>query len=120
MQSNQRFLRYRVHKLLGWLLFSKCPPLLFSLDSSKKIIRSSEIPREQDLNAIQPTFHKISPPQAFFSSHFLKMSTVSHFVFNNFFPKGIQIIINTNRTTTPTSYSDGHLVFNRIFPKVNN
>ena len=62
----------------------------------QKKIRSSEIPGEPDFNAIQPTIHKISH----FSSHFFKMSSVSHLVFNIFFPKGIQIIINTNRATT--------------------
>ena len=48
MQSNQRFIWYRAHKLFGRTFFSKCPPsaILFLMNSSQKFIRSSEIPRE--------------------------------------------------------------------------
>ena len=48
MWSNQQFIRYRAHKLFRWLFFSKLPPLAISflMDSSQKLIRPSEIPRE--------------------------------------------------------------------------
>ena len=41
-------------------------PFCFLMDSSQKLIRSSEIPREQpNLKAMQATVHKLSCPQAF-------------------------------------------------------
>ena len=48
MRSNQRFIRYRAHKLFEVAIFLKCPPsaILFFINSSQKLIRSSEIPRE--------------------------------------------------------------------------
>ena len=96
-----------------------------------------------NLNAIQPTFHKIPRPQAFLGGHFFKISSVSHLFFNNFFPKVNQIIRNNQRTTTsnlnaiqPTVHmisrpqdfwaniffkmsSVSHLVSNEFLPKGN-
>ena len=85
-------------------ILSKCPPsaVLFYMDSSQKLIRSSEIPREppRHLNAIQPTFHKISHPQAFRAAIFFEISSVSHLAFDIFSPKVNQINRNNQRTTT--------------------
>ena len=103
MRSKQWFIRYRAHNLLGWLFFSKCPPsaILFLMDSSQKLIRSSErnIQRAttSNLNEIQPTIHKLSRSQALWAAI---SSSDSHLVFHEFFPKVNQIIRNTQRTTT--------------------
>ena len=108
-----------------------------------QIIRNTQITTMLNLNAIQPTFHKISRPQAFWAAFFFKISSISHLAFNNFFPKINQIIRNNQRTTTsnlnviqPTVHmisrpqafwadiffkmsSFSHLVFNEFFPKNN-
>ena len=56
-----------------------------------QIIRNTQRTTKSNLNAIQPTVHKLSCPQIF---------SVSHLVFNIFFPKVNRIIRNTQRTTT--------------------
>ena len=86
--------------------------------------------------------YKISRPQALRVAIFFKMSSIGHLVFNGFFPKGNQIITNTQRTTTSnlnviqpafhkisrphafwaaifSKYPVSHLAFNNFFPKVN-
>ena len=65
-----------------------------------QIITNTQKTLTSNLNAIQPTFHKISRPQAFLCGHFFKISSVSHLAFNIFFPKVNQIIRNNQRTTT--------------------
>ena len=55
--------------------------ILFSMDSSQKLIRSSKIPREQrdvpNLNAIPPTVQKLWCPQAFYSAIFFQMAAAT-------------------------------------------
>ena len=83
--------------------FSKCPPsaILFLMNSSQKLIRSSEIPREPPIQfECDPTNGSYDiAPTSFLGGHFFKISFVSHLAFNIFFPKGNQIIQNNQRTT---------------------
>ena len=65
-----------------------------------QIIRNTQRTTTSNLNAIQPTFHKISRPQAFRAAIFFKIFSVSHLALNIFSPKVNQIIRNTQRTTT--------------------
>ena len=49
MRSNQRFIRYRAHNLYEGNFYKYPPPLsaiLFLINSSQKLVRSSEIPGE--------------------------------------------------------------------------
>ena len=82
-------------------IFSKCPlsTILFLMNSSQKEIRSSEIPREPP-RQIWMQSNQCFTRYRFLSSHFFKISSVSHLALNNFFPKVYQIIWNNQRTTT--------------------
>ena len=107
-----------------------------------QIITNTQKTTTSNLIAFQPTFHKISRPQALLGGHFFKISSVSHLAFNIFFPKVNQIIRNNQRTTTSNLnaiqpmvhmisrpmlfgrtffqlFSVSNLVFNKFFPKVN-
>ena len=103
MRSNQWLIRYRAHKLFRWLFFSKCPPsaILFLVDSSQKVIRSSEVPRKPPRQIwLQSNQRFIRYRANKLFGYFFNKSSVSHLVLNIFFPKVNQIIWITQRTPT--------------------
>ena len=107
MQYSQWFLSYRAHKLFGWpsgYFFQNdlCRPSVFNgfFPKVNQIIKNTQGTTTSNLNGIQPMIHKISRPQAFRLAIFFKMSSVSHLVLDDFFPKVYQIIRNSQRTTT--------------------
>ena len=62
-----------------------------------QIIINTQKTTTSNLNTIQLTVHKMSHPQAFRVAIFFKMSSVGHLVFNEFFPKVNQIILEIHR-----------------------
>ena len=104
MQSKQRFISYRAHKLFRRPFFSNgCGSHFILMDSCQKLIRSSEIPREQPYQTWMQSKQRFLSYRAhkLFRRPFFLNGCRSHFVFNWFIPKVNQIIRNTWRTTIP-------------------
>ena len=101
MRSTQRLIKYRAHKLFGWLFFSKYPPsaILVLIYYSQKLIRSSEIPSEpphQIWMRSNPWFIRYRAHKLFGRLFF--QTAILFLMF--FLPKVNQIIRNTQRTIT--------------------
>ena len=77
--------------------------MLFIVSYSQKLIKSLEVPREP-LHQIQMQYNQWFikyRTTSFLSNYYLgKMSTVGQLVFNEIFPEVDQIIRNTQRSTT--------------------
>ena len=118
MRSNQRFMRYRTHKLFGQLFFQNVlrRPSRYNVIFPKgnQIIRDTQRTTTSNLNATNQRFIRYHTHKLF-GDHFFKMSSISHLVFNEF------IRYRTHKLFGGHFFkmsSVSHLVFNE-FPKIN-
>ena len=97
--SNLNVIQLTAHKMSNQQAIRMA--ILFSMDSSQNLMRSSEIPRNHNFKLeCDPTNGSSDiAPTIFLGGHFFKKNSVSHLVFNVFFPKVNQIFRNILKIT---------------------
>ena len=107
----------------GYMTKYPLPAILFLMGSSRKLIRSLEIPKEPNLNPIQQMVHKISLPEPFWVAIFSKCPPSAILFLMNYSQKSIRSSeypenhpikfecepFNGSNDFVPTSFFGSHL-----------